>query len=146
MNHARHLKHLLSVIAIAALLLSSHALAQYALTGERVVNLEAGDIYFQIEGQERGEALTVRAGELVTFVIGNAGGMPHNFQFGRDMDPQTRRYRTELYPGFAGLDLDAGQRARITLQMPSEPGEWEIGCLILGHYESGQRISLIVTE
>lgn len=146
MTYARHLNRLLSLFAIAALLLSSHALGQYAFTGERVVTLEAGDIYFQIEGQERGEALTVQAGERITFVITNVGGMPHNFQFGRDLDPQTRRYQTELFPGFAGLDLNAGQSARITLQMPSEPGEWEIGCLILGHYEAGQSVPLIVTQ
>ena len=145
MKHTRRLKHLLSMFAIAAFLLSSHAFGQYALTGERVVNLEVGDIYFQIEGMERGEALTVQPGELITFVVHNVGGMPHNVQFGRELDPQARRYQTELYPGFAGIDLNAGQSARITLQMPSESGEWEIGCLILGHYEAGQRISLIVT-
>lgn len=144
--YARRLKHLLSIVAIATFLLSSQAVGQYAFTGERIVELEAGDIYFRVEGQERGEALTVSAGEVITFVIGNVGGMPHNFQFGRDIDPQSRRYQTELHPGFAGIDLDAGQSARITLQMPTDPGEWEIGCLVLGHYEAGQRISLIVTQ
>jgi uncharacterized cupredoxin-like copper-binding protein len=133
---------LLLALILTALL--GTALAQYAISGERIVTFIMGDIYFEIEGQERGEALTVSPGEIVTFIVRNVGGMAHNVQFGRDMDPQTRRYQTELFPGFAGLDLDAGEEARLTLQMPEEPGEWEIGCLILGHYEAGQVLALVI--
>ena len=133
--------HLLIVILALAL---GPALAQYAYTGERTVTLIMGDIYFEIEGQDRGEALTATAGESITFIIENVGGMPHNVQFGRDFDPQTRRYQAELLPGFAGIDLDPGQTARLTLQLPDEPGEWEIGCLVLGHYEANQLLPLII--
>jgi uncharacterized cupredoxin-like copper-binding protein len=141
---------LLLALLLTALL--GTALAQYAITGERIVTFIMGDIYFEIEGQEQGEGLTVSPGEMVTFVVRNEGGMAHNVQFGRDMDPETRRYldpetrryQTELFPGFAGLDLDAGEEARLTLQMPEEPGEWEIGCLILGHYEAGQVLALVI--
>jgi uncharacterized cupredoxin-like copper-binding protein len=133
-----------------ALLLSALALfvtcglAQRTVSSARTVTLIMGDIYFQIEGQERGEPLTLNAGEVVTFVIRNEGGMLHNVQFGRDLDAATRRYQAELLPGFAGLDLNAGETARVTLQMPAEPGEWEIGCLVLGHYEAGQLLALIL--
>lgn len=128
----------------AALVLLPSAAAQYAVTPERTVTLIAGDIYFEIEGQDRGAPLHVQAGEIVTFVIRNVGGMPHNVQFGRDLDPQSRRYTEELYPGFAGVDVDAGGSARVTLQMPVESGNWEVGCLVLGHYEAGQRLELVV--
>jgi uncharacterized cupredoxin-like copper-binding protein len=133
---------LLLALLLTALL--GTALAQYAITGERIVTFIMGDIYFEIEGQEQGEGLTVSPGEMVTFVVRNEGGMAHNVQFGRYLDPETRRYQTELFPGFAGLDLDAGEEARLTLQMPEEPGEWEIGCLILGHYEAGQVLALVI--
>jgi uncharacterized cupredoxin-like copper-binding protein len=138
---------LLISAALAALLafaFAPTAHAQYAFTGEHTLTLVMGDIYFEIDGQERGEALTLPAGATVTFVIRNVGGMPHNVQFGRDFDPATRRYQTELFPGFAGLDLDPGQEARLTLALPDEPGTWEIGCLVLGHYEAGQLLELIL--
>lgn len=132
----------LSVFTLASFL--TQASAQYAFTGERIITFIMGDIYFEIEGQERGEGLTLNAGETVTFIIRNVGGMPHNAQFGRDLDPATRRYQTELFPGFAGIDLDPGEEARLTLEMPAEAGTWEIGCLILGHYEAGQVLALVL--
>lgn len=133
-----------ALLLSAFALFAAQGLAQQTVTGARTVTLIMGDIYFQIEGQERGEPLTLNAGEVVTFVIRNEGGMMHNVQFGREMDAAARRYQTELAPGFAGLDLNAGETARLTLQMPAEPGAWEIGCLILGHYEAGQLLALIL--
>lgn len=133
-----------ALVALLAFAFAPTAHGQYAFTGEHTITLIMGDIYFKIDGQERGEALTLPAGATVTLVVRNVGGMPHNVQFGRDMDPATRRYRTELFPGFAGLDLNPGHEARLSLQLPDEPGEWEIGCLILGHYEAGQVLTLIL--
>ena len=79
-------------------------------------------------------------------VIKNEGTTLHDFHFGKDADLTNRLYKTDMIPGFDMIELDKGQTVKLTLKVPSEAGEWELGCFQPGHYEAGQKAKIIIQK
>lgn len=131
-----------------------------------------GEMYFQIEGQDKGAPLHLKAGERYELIFENDGQMKHEVLLGRDVierDGRPRNYREHLLSavpvdveietiidgkqreieveanGITEVELDAGTRAAISFKLPAEAkGQWELGCFIAGHYEAGMRLDLMV--
>lgn len=110
----------------------------------RTLNLTAGDMFFQVEGQDQGAAITLKAGDLVRFVVTNKGQIMHDLHFGKDPDLDNRLYKTDMIPGFDMIEVEAGHTFMLTLKVPDTPGEWELGCFQPGHYEAGQKAKIII--
>ncbi len=94
-------------------------------------------------------SITARAGEDVTFVVTNAGVLPHEFFVG-DEDAQAH-HAAEMAaagPGHAhddALRLEAGETGRITMRFDAA-GELLVGCHEPGHYQAGMVGSVEVVD
>jgi uncharacterized cupredoxin-like copper-binding protein len=109
------------------------------------LEIRMGEFYFQVVGKEKNAPIEIEAGKelLVKFV--NEGAIVHEAHFGNNFDSAKRLYKDLLMPGFHGLHLETKAQASLHLLIPADKkGEWEIGCLIPGHYEAGQKAKLIV--
>ncbi|OGF56549.1 MAG: hypothetical protein A2Z21_06220 [Candidatus Fraserbacteria bacterium RBG_16_55_9] len=152
MNHKqvtrRHLFKTAGVVALsgAALQLGmgASALAQKDPTTADL-EIRIGEFYFQVAGKDKNAPIELEAGKELLIKFVNEGSILHEAHFGRTADLATRRYQEELMPGFLGLHLAPQQQASVHLLVPSDrKGEWEIGCLITGHYEAGQKTKLVI--
>lgn len=144
----------LRVIALSAAVLASacgaSAPSVTAVSG-RVVEISMSDYFFSPALAE------LRAGERVTFVLKNFGTIEHEFMAGRGA-VYGKGY-TQDWLASAGADgsrgHDAGHNgegvriapngtATLTVVVPSDLGDFEFGCFIEGHYESGMKGRLVV--
>ena len=112
---------------------------QYA---DEKIEIEMGNFYFQVEGQEKNATLTLEAGKIYILEFKNTTDVEHNAHFGRDPDLDNRHYKELLVDGFFAIELDPGQTGEVILQVPDKKGDWEIGCFISGHYEAGMKMPL----
>ncbi len=113
---------------------------------DQTLNLTVGDMFFQLQGQDQNAPINLKAGQLVRFVITNTGKVLHDLHFGKDPDLDNRLYKTDMIPGFDMLEIDSGQSIKLTMRVPADAGEWELGCFQIGHYESGQHAKIIITK
>lgn len=152
MNHKqltrRHLLKTAGVVALSGAALQmglgSSALAQKDPTTADL-EIRIGEFYFQVAGKDKNAPIELEAGKELLIKFVNEGSIIHEAHFGRNADLATRRYQEELMPGFLGLHLMSKQEASIHLFVPADrKGQWEVGCLIAGHYEAGQKAQLIV--
>lgn len=98
-------------------------------TGNETVTLEVtggqpGEFRFSPDTYE------VPAGASVAVVFTNEGRADHEFAI-------------EIVDFH--LHTDPGQTARASFVAPDEPGEYEVGCYLPGHYENGMKGTLVVT-
>lgn len=72
----------------------------------------------------------VPAGETVAVVFTNEGDADHEFAI------QAVDFHVHAEPG---------ETVRASFVAPDEPGEYEVGCYLPGHYEQGMKGTLVVT-
>jgi len=109
------------------------------------LEIKMGEFYFQVPGKDKNAPIELEAGKELLIKFANEGKVVHEAHFGRNADTKTRLYKEELMPGFLGLHLEPKQEAFLHLLIAEkQKGEWELGCLIPGHYEAGQKAKLII--
>ncbi len=117
------------------------------------IEVAMGEFYFQVEGQEKNAPIEIEANEKHFIRFTNEGSVMHEVHFGREPNLEERFYDKNLLGtegqhdahGFMALILMPGEAATVQVWVPdTKKGEWEIGCFMLGHYESGQHAPLIV--
>jgi len=149
---------LLALFSILASACTARAAAEPVAVEPVTVQLVMRDHYYLPGG------VRVRAGEPVRLELVNEGQIPHAAMIGLDLERLTWGPDEQLARDFFGeagpvqaegdprLNLAQGTefivqpRARATLffTAPTAEGEWEIGCMLPGHYESGMRGTLFV--
>jgi uncharacterized cupredoxin-like copper-binding protein len=87
------------------------------------------------------EAIDVRLGETVRFVVRNDGKVMHEFVIGT---PDENRKHAELMLKFPNMEHDEPYMAHVAPGKTGEivwtfnrAGEFEFACLIAGHYQAG---------
>jgi uncharacterized cupredoxin-like copper-binding protein len=110
------------------------------------LEIRMGEFYFEVPGQGKNAPITLEAEKELLIRLVNEGGVVHEIHFGRNADLTARLYQEELMPGFLGLHLEPTQQALLHVRIPADrKGTWEIGCLIAGHYEAGQKAQLNIS-
>lgn len=149
------MRAVIGVLAIGTL--GAFAFAQDGMATE--LRIEMGEFYFQLEGQERNEAIVLEAGVpyVVSFV--NVGSMEHEVLIGQGLlveDDIPDGYETNLFEGVVldvtgddwfvrvggmiEFELEEGESVTLEVTVPdSRIGVWEIGCFIPGHYQAGMK-------
>jgi len=98
------------------------------------------------------DALTVKAGEVITFRVTNHGQIPHDFTLG---DAATQDEHEEEMQNMAGSDgmgmgdpnafaLEPGETKEMTWRM-TDAGEILMGCHQPGHYAAGMRGTIAIS-
>lgn len=123
------------------------------------LRIEMGEYYFQLEGQERNEAIVLEAGVPYVLSFVNVGAMEHEVLIGRGLlveDDVPDGYETNLLEGVEmdvtgggwyvevggviEFELEAGESITLEVTIPeARVGTWEIGCFIPGHYQAGMK-------
>lgn len=109
--------------------------------------------------------IRLKAGRPARIQLVNEGAVPHALLVGRELDRLTwgpgERLEQDFFVGvevrraitYGSFDITRGTEltlypggsADLLFNVPADQvGEWELGCLLPGHYESGMRGSLIV--
>lgn len=109
---------------------------------DRTIEIVMGEFFYSIDGVEGG-TVTLKVGETVALNFINEGAVLHDAHFGTGADLDDRLYDNNLLAPFDMLVLESGERAQITFT-PTEPGEFELGCFQLGHYEAGMKVPFVV--
>lgn len=137
-----------------------------------VVRVVMGEMYFQVDGEEKGAPLRLQAGQRYELVFKNVGQMKHEVLLGRDVivsDGRPSDYREHLLgsvevgieiettvdgqkrdieieaAGIKELELEPGTELALNFMLPAKAkGKWELGCFIAGHYEAGMRLDLLI--
>ena len=95
------------------------------------------------------DAITVQAGETVTFVVRNDGVAVHEFFVGTEEDQADHAAEMAMGAMSHGhdnaLSLKAGERGSLTMTFP-EAASLLIGCHEPGHYEAGMKATLTVVD
>lgn len=136
----------LTVMGLMGTLVVTPSLAHDPKLINRTLELTMGDLFFQLKGQEKNAPITLKAGETVRLVIKNEGAILHDLHFGKDADLKDRLYKTDLIAGLDMIELDPKQGVKLTITVPKDAGEWEIGCFQPGHYEANMKAKLIVQK
>lgn len=136
------------------------------------IGILMGEMYFQVEGQDKNAPLQLKAGQRYELTFKNVGAMKHEVMFGRDLikrDGLAAGYREHLLKnvevdveietwidgknreieieasGLKELEMEPGTEVSISFELPPQAkGRWELGCFIAGHYEGGMRMDLLV--
>nr|BAL59409.1 hypothetical protein HGMM_OP4C045 [Candidatus Acetothermum autotrophicum] len=109
------------------------------------LEIKMGEFYFQVPGKDKNAPIELQAGKELLIKFVNEGKVAHEAHFGRNFDSTKRLYKEDLMPGFLGLHLEPNQVGYLHILLPEkQKGEWELGCLISGHYEAGQKAKLVV--
>lgn len=136
--------------ATAAALLTGCAGGAATATG-RTIDIEMREFSFSPS------TIRLAPGERVTFRLKNSGTVEHDFMAGRD--PVVGKGYGRDWLATAKAEQDgahdmghAGEGARVAAKrsatmsvlVPAEKGEFEFGCFVPGHYETGMRGKLVV--
>lgn len=125
-----------SILILGAMILA--ACGGGANTAEITVDMEE----FMFNPQD----YTVPAGAEVTIHMINSGALEHEFtivKLGERLAPPVDEASVEDKI-FWEHELPAGESETLTFTAPSEPGEYQIVCIIPGHLEQGMEAKLIV--
>jgi uncharacterized cupredoxin-like copper-binding protein len=144
----------LHLIALSAAVLASACGASapsVTAAAGRVVEINMSDYFFSPAIAE------VRAGERVIFVLENFGTIEHEFMAGRGAvygqgytEDWLASARTDSSSGHdaghtgEGVRIAPNGAATFTIVVPLASGDFEFGCFIAGHYESGMKGKLVV--
>lgn len=112
------------------------------------------------------QALTLKTGERVVLAFKNTDAVEHEFMAGRQATPSVG-YKEDLlatakpqiaspaehgkahggHEANVGLRLMPGQSGTVTLVVPEMlAGDWEFGCFVAGHHESGMKGKLTIAK
>ena len=113
------------------------------------LKISVGELFFQVEGQEKNSPLVLETGTEYELVFKNVGMVLHEVILGRQM-----KLEQGMAAGYQELLLEdvevetllePGVELRVAFTLPDEKaGEWEIGCFIPGHYEAGMHAPLSI--
>ena len=94
--------------------------------------------------------LTVKSGQTVRLIVTNAGKLKHEFAIG---DAEEQRQHAKMMKAMPGMQHEEGnvislepRETKMLIWRFGKPGEIEIACHILGHYEAGMRALVTVDE
>ncbi len=139
-----------AVVSGAVLSLEPLALAQKDPV-KADLEIRMGEFYFQVPGKDKNAPIELEAGKELLIKFVNEGKIVHEAHFGRNADTKARLYKEDLMPGFLGVHLEPPKDPKeptvafLHLLIPEkQKGQWELGCLIPGHYEAGQKAKLII--
>ena len=159
------MRNLVNVFIGVVLLAAGWGLAQGL---QRDLTISMGEMFFQLEGQDQNETITLEAGIPYRITFSNVGTLVHRVKFGRGLvieEGVPFAYTEDLFAGvpvkilgledldgvriisdqLIELDLDAGKQVEVTFTLPvMKAGEWELGCFVIGHYEAGMRTTLVI--
>lgn len=98
----------------------------------------------------RPDRIDIRQGETVNFLIENAGKALHEFVIGTPVELSRHAELMKKNPGMEHAEpymahVRPGGRERLSWRF-TEPGEFQIGCLLPGHYESGMKATIRVRK
>ena len=118
----------------------------------RVIRIDMSDFAFSPP------TISLRPGERVTLSFRNIGSQEHEFMAGKDAVAGKGFMKDWL--ALAKVDAPSGQHdaghvgeglrlaprgaANVTIIVPSEAGQFEFACFVVGHYESGMKGMLTV--
>ena len=124
-----------------------------AITVDRSLDIRMGD-----NMRFTPDSLQVSAGETVRLVVRNEGRLPHELVLGSDAD--IRAHAQAMKEGHAhnhgsGSPHGGGAGSAMALEVPpgqsrdwvlrfTQAGQWQMACLVPGHYEAGMRGALTV--
>lgn len=140
---------------------TAHALQPKHL--EAVIEIDMGEFYFGDPDGVQNPTFSLPAGKTVGIHIHNEGDVVHELAIGRDLqDGAYAELLTELVPSdlffyydeakaeveeavFGELEVEPGLRdIWIRLEVPAElGGEWQLGCFVEGHYDSGMHAAMV---
>lgn len=130
-----------TLIIMAVFLSLTLAACGKAAAASNTINVTLTDFQFQPS------KFTVPAGQEITFLGNNNGGVVHNFVIMKkgtsagdsfdDQDVPNVYWQTELQPG-------AYVNTKFTA--PSEPGDYEVVCKTAGHIAAGMTAKLTVVS
>lgn len=94
------------------------------------------------------EKLTIKAGDVVKFVVANDGKLKHEFVLGTEASLREHSALMVKFPNMEHEEpymahVDPGKEMEIVWQFTST-GDFEFGCLLPGHYDAGMRGSITV--
>jgi uncharacterized cupredoxin-like copper-binding protein len=94
--------------------------------------------------------IEVKVGETLRILAANKGETLHELVIGRKSDLMEHAKLMEKFPNMEHSEpymahADEGQTAEIVWTF-TKPGTFEYGCLIPGHYDSGMKGTIVVTN
>lgn len=94
------------------------------------------------------DALTVKAGDTVKFVVKNSGKQMHEMVLGTEKELKEHAALMLKFPTMEHEEpymahVAAGKKEEIVWQF-TRAGEYHFGCLIPGHYEAGMKGRIMV--
>lgn len=111
---------------------------------DQTIKLTLGDFFYQVEGAAKDAPITVKAGQLVQFVITNKSELVHEMHIGRKPNTAEQFYEEPLSEMYDSVWLQPGQSAELWIRVPDKPGEWELGCFHEEHYNAGMHAPLVI--
>ena len=94
-------------------------------------------------------AMTVKAGQPVTFMVTNTGAIEHEFYLGgaaaQAEQEQTMQSGAMVHDNSEGISLKPGETKELTYTF-TEVGQTLAGCPVAGHYSGGMKAAITVTE
>ena len=113
------------------------------------LKISVGELFFQVEGQEKNSPLVLETGMEYELVFKNVGMVLHVVILGRQM-----KLEQGMAAGYQELLLEdvevetllePGVELRVAFTLPDEKaGKWEVECFIPGHYEAGMHAPLSI--
>ena len=96
------------------------------------------------------DALTVKAGDTVKFVLKNSGKQKHEMVLGTEKELKEHaalmlKFPTMEHDAPYMAHVSAGKMGEIVWQC-TKPGEYHYGCLIPGHFEAGMKGKITVVS
>jgi uncharacterized cupredoxin-like copper-binding protein len=158
------LRALVGVVALAGLLAAQPA----ATAGVHMVTLVMKEFKFEPS------TIQLKTGEEVELTIRNEGQLTHDWMAGRGLinTPEEKGFRTDLLAILkptetgrqyaveragsvskadfiervsGGDEIEPGGAVTLRFAVPATAkGQWRMGCLLTGHYESGMKGTLVV--
>jgi uncharacterized cupredoxin-like copper-binding protein len=88
-------------------------------------------------------AIQVKQGQTIRFVVKNAGKKKHEMVIGSVDDIKAHHELMARFPGMAHdepnmVDLQSGEKGEIIWQF-TELGQFQFACLVTGHFEAGMK-------
>ncbi len=111
---------------------------------DQTIEVTMGDFFYQAKGAAKNAPITVKAGQLVRFVLTNPSKLVHEMHLGRKANTKDQLYDEPLSDMYDSVWLNPGQSAELWVRIPDKPGEWELGCFHEEHYNAGMKTKLII--
>ncbi len=118
-----------------------------SLAPDRTVTIQAGD-----DLRFSPDAITVRSGETVAFVVTNAGALPHEFvigdeavQAGHETEMETSDDAMDEMTNPIAISIAPGETRTLVYRF-DRPGTLIYGCHVPGHYDAGMKGVITIIE